>query len=737
MKKLVRMICLLLTFVLVVGSTATINVLADVTVENKENPKKELSGITIASMALPVPGAALPSSAMITSDQGVSWEVPVIWADETGKKAVVAEAGKRYFPTLLFYVPGGYKIAGVDASGRFSIRVSAALAPYFNSDSLVFMVDPSTQIVYVVYAPGLSVVAPAGAGTAAATPGNAVSDKSGGSEEPPKDERSATVRMYCDDSAIQMYDDAFLEMLIDFIKNVAQPQATNLLRDAFPKSFGSAVTGEELSSQMGLFIYYKKGSIDGSTTPDDALAYVEGFYDKDNKYRMYMGVDTDEFVVYKDGKWVIAEDQQSSFDNTILHEMMHAFMYDYTRFGMYSTTKEAAFPNWFTEGSATAVQNAYQFRYSNFMGLQVADDAGNYLGSYTNDSIKNAYTYNGNKYDLSHCDDKDNVDSAYALGSLATVYLGYMAAKEITGTDPITTDAAGNVTNVDMIAIKNGLDEVLFYLHDRSDGGIPNTLDTIIKWASSDRYNTTDEYQAAFIKGANEANDGGSLDFATKYLTWLEAQSYTNESGKEIKGNGSILRQDQKFEDPINTEQKTVAGIYAIADERGAVVSSVNDDAANRTGGKSEYGTGYPAHPDDQAAAAATAAEAPADTTVKEANAATVTETPAEAISEGQGAVSVEDLMSVMILPENGTPTESAVTTAPEAAVTSETAVTPEATETPEVTETPQIPAGNVQKAAPVVETPAAQESTAPATVETTQETTEETGDPATTGEGE
>ncbi len=609
MKRLFRKICLILAFVLTAESICTANVYADERSQKPAAKPKELTNLTITNFPVPTAGVPFAKGVTVTSAEGVSWDIPVIWADTAGKAVTVPEAGKRYFPTFTLYIPGGYKIGDADANGRFTVKFPEFLTATAGADKFVYMVDPATQIIYIVYAPGYVV---GGVIAETASEGSSDKDKKGKDgnavyeEDEEDDNISATVRMYCDDTAINTFGNEFLEWLIDLVKNVVQPQAVNLLRDQFPKSLGSAEVGTELSDQIGLYIYYKTGVLD---PPSNALAYVDGNYE-DGGYKLLMGIDAAQFVEFNSdtGKWEIPDSKKSLLDNTIVHEMMHGFMDDYTRYGMYQTddTKKngQAFPTWFVEGIATAVENGYQYRYDDFIKMGNNDDN---IITYTLDSVLAGYKASDNKMDLSLCNSEENSASAYSAGSLAVIYLGYLMAKDLNqGTDPITGD--GETLSVDINAIRNGLDQILLELHGTGDGSDAKTLDDIIRSISGQRYSDTADYQNKFIKGADGSGDASRV-FCTSYLTWLE--NYELGEGVE-HANGSILFSDQNYNSPIYWDQAPTPDAYHVADEAGGVPSTADDQRANTTGGVDVVGTGNHDYTGIEEAAAKTDATAKA-----------------------------------------------------------------------------------------------------------------------------
>ena len=598
MRRIFRTLSVLLSAALIMGSVGGVNAFADESKGRIANTPKNLTGLTVTGFNAPTGGVPFAKGVTITSAEGFSWDIPVVWNDASGKTVTVPEPGKIYFPTFVLYVPGGYKLGDVDAAGHIIVRFPALLSP----DGLVYMVDPATGITYITYAKGL--IAPGPGGSYTTKSGDKAADKdkeNKGSDDADEDDDDddddddipEEIRKFCDDTAINAIywqEPEFLSWLIGVIRDSIQPQAVQLLIDGFDDSFGKA-RDEELTDSMGLYIYFETGSLDGDPTPEGALGYVSGFYDNNKEYVVYMGIDANQYVTFnaQTGKYEIIDTKRDDFTNTVVHEMMHGIMDDYTRYGMSGQTDQSAFPNWFIEGIATTVENAYQYRNATFMELYNEDER-----AYTTGSIKDRYTTtsaDGEEFDIKYSASQNNGASAYVMGSVATVYLGYLYSKNILNQDPI--DANGNVN---ISYIRDGVDHILLDLHGTTpNGSDAQSLDTIIKKLSNEQYANTKAFQDNFIKGDTEGQAGGSLWFTEQYLNWMKGQGY-DDGEKHMEANGSILRDEQNYSDPIPDWGIKPEGLpYQIADQRPPVKTSTDDVRANTTGGTSEVGQGSPA----------------------------------------------------------------------------------------------------------------------------------------------
>lgn len=618
--KLFRKLSLIMAMALFVSSFGSMGVHAD-EITKKPAPKPiELSNLEITNVDVPTPGKPLDKAATVVSAEGVSWDIPVVWVDEAGKTAIVAEAGKRYFPTFVMYVPSQYIIKGTDASGRFPVKLPAFLAQ-LGIDKLIFAVDPATRLIYIFNAPGYDTFA-AGYSSGAESGKTSGEEANDSSDDDDDDGELTLFEKYCAQSAIDRFESnypGFLEWLIDVIMNEIQPQAVTLLEDGFPV-FKEAAQKGQLSSKLGLYIYDRTGNVDGMDTPEEALAYVNGVYDNDMNFRMLMGVDTESFRLSYDettDMWLLDERDRDTLDNTIIHEMLHGFMYDYTRSGLDGFCYEFpnlryGYPIWFVEGIATAVENGVQYRANHFIGLsdRVYPDY-----NYTAESVRAAFNYLGDNrllYGLNYADkqvkdvgpDFDYSTSAYSTGYLAAVYLGYLDAKT-RGKDAALSGGKG----YDIDIIRDGVNNILSQLHGTGDGSDNKTLNAIIAEVSNNNFTGIKDFQNRF-----GVSDPDSQQFMAGYLQMLKTIAAT---GDTMMANGSILlsNDEQVITSPIERGHKPGApDVYAIQDAQGSAVSDVDDVRANTTGGGYVNGDGshnYLAEGKDANEVAAIAASIP------------------------------------------------------------------------------------------------------------------------------
>jgi len=710
---LVRILAVILTAVVASGNVTPVYAAQKSSAVTKAGPLKELTGLRVTGLDEPVPGVPFDTGATVVSAEGVSWDIPVIWVDESGKSASVPAAGKKYYPSFVFYVPAGYKISGADAAGRFTVQLPSFVTILSGQSGLIFAADPSTGITYIFcpsgYTPGQPTV-PAWNLSQDSHESDS-KDSSDPKPDEPEDPISEKVRMYCADNAIDTLGNDFLEWFIDLVKNTLVPQAANLLREKFPESLGSAQSGYELSHNIGLYIYYHTGEIEGTPTYDGAAAFVQEFYAR-NGYAGIIGFNAPVFTEYNAAaeKWIVDDAHKAYLDNTIIHEMFHAFTKDYNHYGMTSFSPDI-FPVWFCEGLATTVQYAFMLYSDEFFQLAEIDpdtdefyyDIDSVLSGYKNPRYAADFDYA--RMDLRFSNEiGGNIGSAYVSGYLASVYLGYLDAFS-RGDVPV--DANGNV-NMDVL--RGGVDNILKRLHGSNESDA-ETLDAIINDISrvlDEPYKNTADFQDRFIKGTDgngdgNGNDNASLAFVATYLDWLSRESIVFGD----LANGSILFQDQDYYSPLDWNKKAVSDVYRIPDKGGMIELDVDIRRANLTGGTSTVGDGTQNYVSDDSEGSAAACRTPA---------APLSESAAENFinpePETKPVTDPESASEPVTIPESETISDpDPAISAPEAASqpmpesVPENASDPEDESEPENPSEPQPEPGSASEAAPEPET--------------------------------
>ena len=287
------------------------------------------------------------------------------------------------------------------------------------------------------------------------------------------------------------------------------------------------------------------------------------------------------------------DEAYSLLDNTIVHELMHVHMLDYTRSGMtgvqhnekagtYTETSGVEFPQWFKEGIATAVDNPYQYWNTAFKGYGYDSST----GEYSDTALQQMYQNNTGSIQLDSSNREGYITSDYTTGYLATVYLSYLAALAYDNKDAISGEN-GN-TKIDSKVILSGMNHILSDLHDGK------TLDQIIGEISpqdkinGQHYSGADDFANKFIATkSGEGSDGGSsAAFCALLLNYFESNS--SEKGTV---NGSVLLDFTNTQNYQLTKDllKGKQTVYVIDGK--AAESDVKADEALKSGGTSATGT--------------------------------------------------------------------------------------------------------------------------------------------------
>ena len=418
---------------------------------------------------------------------------------------------------------------------------------------------------------------------------------------------------HCADNTLKRYGEDEMVNLVELIINTIQPQAVEFIKNSFP-AFAEAAKAGDLGKEIGLYIYRLYGDKDGvkahADTSLQALAYVGYNISKDEQGKAEFGYIIGLNTIYfqykdEDGNLHIDYSEQAAadLDNSIIHEMFHAFMLDYNRTGSIGTRNPEdyfrrsedlqnirdvyEFPAWFTEGMASAVENVYQYRYAYFQLLRYEGN-GRIGDRHTAENLLNTYLTNlfileddeeyEDSYDIGS--GEQTTTSLYVTGYLADLYLGELAARQIYEDSSVTLDDGGN-KKVSSETIRMGLNSILERLHEGE------TLDQIIRSISNGRYKSTSDFEEKFIKGSDGKGDRDSIDFCVDFL------NYMRDIGRNSTyiPNGSILFDfDRDFTSPIDRSLTMESDIYQIAGSSDYVASTVGIAAPYIDGGKSGPG---------------------------------------------------------------------------------------------------------------------------------------------------
>ena len=565
-----------------------------------------------------------------------------------------AVLGQKYLPVIAYVVPENYTIADTDGSaGTYMLKFTKEVTKLFGDSPVITIYDNNTGITYLLPASLKNLFAAKAKDSSAAgsyctdendcncNP-NAVSDaydegdgeiggygdgEIGGygdgenqtEEEPAETELQKLVRIHCNDAAKKVFSQGDLEFFADLIINKLQPQAINLLLASFP-SFRQEAENGRIGKNVGLEIDYDPDSTyygyatNYSDIEDGSLSYFVSI----NTAMLVKDKKAANPVVTKEGANII------ELANTMVHEFFHVFMYDFNRTGMTGMTTpteptkvngketdkyyQVRFPKWFIEGTASAVEHNWRGRPNEFIVLRREFSENiQYRPFYDRDivlkryvlgydqkqddgSIKNYYTYDlecANGYDKDG-HQVDTVGSRYTAGYLATLYLSELSARSHPqiGTSIRQTESGGIAFN--NVALKYGLDNILARIHNGE------SLDSVIKDISGGRYQSSDDFEAKFIKGPLTEGyyygDSDSINFSVDFMNYMLSISRTE--GRDNVANGSILFDfEQDFGIPIDPYKNDTTNTLAVYPYMRYVYSTVNPEFAYTSGGKSVDGT--------------------------------------------------------------------------------------------------------------------------------------------------
>lgn len=279
--------------------------------------------------------------------------------------------------------------------------------------------------------------------------------------------------------------------LKNLLENQIVPQAVNQILSTYDKAFGylkdcSIGIGLNLFSNSSTTLAYASSSLYGASNGTGEIYSCV--------YTLAVNMNS----LDMDASGNLTEQSRTELESTILHEMVHAFMYEATTVGALgisngSQSAANAYPDWFMEGMAQTASGGY----ANFndwvnLGLGITSSSTvSQISSIVRDS-KNTLT-------------GTSTASHYGTGYLACMYLGMLASgKSIT------------LENVTEENIAEGLDQILFSLVSG------DSLNSVINTISGGTFADADAFAKAF----------GDTDSATfiQYLTQ-----------KVGEGNGSLM----------------------------------------------------------------------------------------------------------------------------------------------------------------------------------------------------
>ena len=619
---------------------------------------RTVSGITIGDVDAPKEGVRLDEKAVVTTAEGETWEIPVIWIGEDLKPDTGLAGKGSYLPVLAYVVPDEYTVKSSDVSGRgYKITLSEDLLKLFGENKIISVYESKTGITFILpaklkdlFAKKGTVKNPTDEGGNEIVPADQVAPFEEEAEEEPAQEQeeeaeqeeeepeqeeeeeeeekpqeeddeeetySRIVNVHCDANAKEALSASDLEFLADLVVNTLQPQAVNLLIEKFP-ALKTAAANKEIGNYLAVVVSYNKdtsaygyssrGNVDDDTYPNYKFVYS-------------LTVNSNQLTEHtEDGKTVIARDTGSKaltdLANTIVHELFHCVSYDYNRPGLtgllydgntlqeYSSDVE--FPVWFKEGTASTVENNWQFRQGSLKIMRTPFGADSPQDNYSKDLLVQRYVGAdvGGEYTSNYIYDIGGNDSLnyYVGGYLACMYLYELAASRDSSIGTSISESGGNIV-VSSEKLRLGMNSIIERMHKGE------TLDQVINSISAGipggAYKDTADFEARFIKGVKDedgkydlAGDPASVDFVYEFMSYMNRIDQAKERGERNDyANGSVLFDfETDFRSPLSFEGTySTSVLQPLDDDKGNFQrysrSTVGDRQAYSTGGKSESGT--------------------------------------------------------------------------------------------------------------------------------------------------
>ncbi len=409
------------------------------------------------------------------------------------------------------------------------------------------------------------------------------------------------VSTHCTSKAIQKIGKNNLDNLVHIVRDVIEPQAVYQLTSKF-EAYSQAAGNGELGKNIGFYIYSASADNDADwRNIQGTYSYVAADY-SDGSVRYFIGVNADNVFHRENGSYVLNDNAFEMLSITMTHELMHAFMFDYTAAGMVGLPSDGnEYPRWFVEGMASTVDSGYGMRknaYNLIQNSAAPDEYDPY--TYSEQAILSFFNNTNTSYGNARLDndnpDGDNRARDYVTGYLACMYLGYMAA-ENAGLKPEKVE--WGVVKFDADVIRAGLDIILEELHSGK------SLNTVIGDVSNGAYSGLDDFEERFLKATDTGSsyviddeNKNSLDFTKEFLNYLDfvSDELTGNSSQQVRASGSVLipfdSKDQtiiKEQVPSNMPQQSV---YVISNTSGFVNSTVGTDTIMASGGAYENGHG-------------------------------------------------------------------------------------------------------------------------------------------------
>lgn len=412
----------------------------------------------------------------------------------------------------------------------------------------------------------------------------------------------------------------YLAWLSDYCVNVVEPQAIEmLLRIPVIKE---AADKDLLSRYITLGLTYNDVNQFGAITMLTPLDQQGRSVDEEQRDRRIRNIAHKIYVnTYEfDSNTQNDPAKIKELQDTLLHEMTHAIMADFTRNGGVGSFKDGtwaestdqgnAFPDWFSEGCAITVQSGYHFTREDMISIfftgpdEPRDDRMYALSSpeLMFESLQNVQAalledddeYSDVEFKNGMVTDITLPENQYLVSYYGTMYLYYLSAKSM-GLEAF--DSSG-IMHMDIIM--QGMENVLRKLN---EGYSLNQLVAEISKDDSGTplYEDVDAFERNYLSRADEPG----FVFLQKMLYDFESR-ITDDS--EYIPSGSVIPGFNNYQkDFMDDKPRSAASVYGIVCYTGApgadcfAVSTVRPSAVALTGGYRRSYTDEPELTDDEA----------------------------------------------------------------------------------------------------------------------------------------
>ena len=239
---------------------------------------------------------------------------------------------------------------------------------------------------------------------------------------------------------------------------------------------------------------------------------------------------------------------RSALEQTIAHEMIHAFMDEATTAGMTGITQSGVssserFPMWFIEGMAQTASGPGNWTRGVSLGLTASSSFSEITAAL---SGSNALSTN-------------STAAQYGTGYLACMYLGYLAA----GSDAVMSNSASAAAD-----IAEGISAVLSKLING------NSLDSVINDVTGGKYTSTADFESGF------ASDTDALAFVQELLQYTSDDALGD-------GNvgGGLVSGDLADTNPVADSDISGLNLFALDTSNTSVKNEYPSDITILSGG--------------------------------------------------------------------------------------------------------------------------------------------------------